>query len=387
MRKRLLSFAGIGSVAATAVTLAGIFAGCATSTGNSSFSSGNGINGGNNTNNGLGSGVNGSNDSQGLGSINMNTSSADGGRAKRCDDAGHCSCFNIASLGYGGATGANFGNTTGGSDNTAQFISYLNSQSSTTVAQVGCGTDVGCTQPAKPTIDANFLSQYDVLIIQWLTNAETQVVMNGKPVGYQGNGYWSLSQDELNALKTWVQGGGGIITLSGYDYQSDEINPVNQILGALTDIQYTTTDTFGMTETGNQYFCLGDSNIVSGWAGAPDVLGENISEVGAFHGRAIMAGSNAVVDCRDSNYGVCAAHEDVGMGHVYVYTDEWVTYTSQWAPTTQPANYCNTDGSTANGGFPAVQFAYQVPQFWYNAISYASEATMCPFTLAGTIPR
>jgi hypothetical protein len=32
-----------------------------------------------------------------------------------------------------------------------------------------------------------------------------------------------------------------------------------------------------------------------------------------------------------------------------------------------------------------VQVAYQVPQFWYNAIRYASQATGCAFSLAGAI--
>ena len=387
MRKRLLSLAGLAAVA-FAVPVAS-FVGCATSTGSSGFDgNGNGNGNGNGSGGtGLGGGGLGSGGGGGLGSITTNTTGDGATRGMRCNDAGVCSCFNIASLGYGGATGANFGNATGGSDNTQAFVNYMNAESSAQVAQVGCGTDVGCTSPAKPTLNADFLGQYDVLIFQWMTNGETQVMMNGKAVGYQGSGYWSFSSDELDALKTWVQNGGGAIFLSGYDYSSDEINPANQALAALSDIQYTTTDTYGMTETGNQYFCLGDSNIVSGWAGSTDPLAANIMAVGAFHGRAIMAGSNATIDCKDANYGICAAHENVGKGGVYVYTDEWVTYTSQWNPTVQPASYCNPDGSTANGDFPAVQFAYQVPQFWYDAISYASQATMCQFMLAGTIPR
>jgi hypothetical protein len=76
-------------------------------------------------------------------------------------------------------------------------------------------------------------------------------------------------------------------------------------------------------------------------------------------------------------------HEDVGNGHVYAFTDEWITYVSQWDPTTQPASYCSLDGSTANGNVPAVQAAYQVPQFWFNAIAYTSQATGCSFSLGG----
>jgi hypothetical protein len=44
---------------------------------------------------------------------------------------------------------------------------------------------------------------------------------------------------------------------------------------------------------------------------------------------------------------------------------------------------CNPGGTTC----PAVQVMRQVPQFWYNAILYASQATSCAYAFAGTIPR
>jgi len=324
------------------------------------------------------------------GALSGSTSGMDGAaRPPRCDASGqNCSCFNVASLGYGGHTGSQLG--MGGTDNTEAFVNYLNAQSSALFAQVGCGTDIGCTSPDKPNFaDASFLPNYDVLIFQWMAGSLTPVMSSaGTTEGYQGANYWSFSQAELDALKAWVMAGGGVIILSGYDYSSNELMPTNQVLTALTDLSYTATDTYGMTETGNAEYCLGDSDPVTGWAAAPDKLGANITAVGAFHGRTIQVptGSTAVVDCQDNTYGVCAVHEDVGNGHVYVYTDEWVTYTSQWNPPTQPATYCSLDGSTANGDFPAVEAAYQVPQFWANAISYAAQATMCQFTITGTIP-
>jgi hypothetical protein len=309
----------------------------------------------------------------------------DAGRL-RCDANGmNCRCFNVASLGYGGHVGSQLG--MGGTDNTQTFGAYLSQQSTALFAQVGCGVDIGCTNPDKPDLsDLNFLPSYDVLIFQWMAGALLPVTNGGGSTeGYEGSSYWAFSQAELDALKAWVMAGGGVIVLTGYDYSSDELTPANQILTALTDISYTATDTYGITETGNAEFCLADSDPVTGWAPAPDPIGENILAVGAFHGRTIQAGANAVIDCQDNTYGICAAHEDVGRGHVYVFTDDWVTYTSQWNPNPQPATYCALDGSTANGDVPAVQAAYQVPQFWYNAIRYASQATGCPFSLAGAI--
>jgi hypothetical protein len=254
------------------------------------------------------------------------------------------------------------------------------------VAQVGCGTDTGCTSPAKPTLTADFLAQYDVIIFQWLVNAiQPDPSIQG---AFEGSGYWTFSPAELDALKTWVNGGGGVIVLSGYDALPGELGPTNQVVQALTDMSYSATDTYGMTQTSPAEQCLGYSDPVTGWVptapgGTPDLLGQHITEVGAFHGRAINTGPKSIVDCTSSTYGVCAAHQDVGQGHVYVFTDEWVTYTSQWfAPTASPN--CVADAAPGPGMYPAVQVVYQTPQFWYNAISYAAQATQCKFMLNGT---
>jgi hypothetical protein len=216
----------------------------------------------------------------------------------------------------------------------------------------------------KPTLNANFLSRYDVLIIQWLVDGVQ---------GYDGTGYWNFSADELSALKTWVNDGGGIITLSGYDAQSQEVTPLNQIIQALTDMSYGTADVLGTVSTSN--YCLGESDPLGGWVQSTP-LGRHINEVGAFHGRPINAGTRATVDCTDGTH-VYAAHEDVGTGHVFAYADEWVTYTSQW--------FGIDAGAGCQDASAAVE--YQVPQFWYNAIRYASQATQCPFMLAGPIIR
>ena len=114
------------------------------------------------------------------------SSSDDGGipRPPRCNDAGACTCFNVASLGLGGHTGAQAG--TGGTDNTEAFIAFMNTESSAGAVQLGCGNDVGCTSAAKPTLSAAFLAQYDVLIFQWMANSVYPVTMKGTSYGYTG---------------------------------------------------------------------------------------------------------------------------------------------------------------------------------------------------------
>jgi hypothetical protein len=277
------------------------------------------------------------------------SSDAKPARPQRCDDAGRCTCFNIASIGQPGHTGFQ-----GGNDSTTAFTDYLNEQSSASV-------DMYTT---RPMLTSAFLAQYDVLIVQWLVDGVS---------GSNGTGYWTFSSDELAALKAWVQAGGGLITLSGYDASSQEVTPLNQIVQAVTDMSYGTADVLGSTSSSN--YCLGESDPLGGWVQST-AIGKYINEVGAFHGRPVNAGAKSTVDCTDGTY-VYAAHEDVGNGHVFAYTDEWVTYTSQWFGIDAGGNCAN---SSAN-------VVYQVPQFWFNAISYASQATECPFTLTGPITR
>jgi hypothetical protein len=298
--------------------------------------------GGNGSSNGGGGGSGGGPLNLGLPDGSMDAKAP---RAQRCDDAGKCTCFNIASIGLPGHTGFQ------GTDNTSAFTDYLNMESSASVDMV----------QMKPTLNAAFLAKYDVLIFQWLVDGVS---------GSNGTGYWTFGADELAALKTWVQGGGGIITLSGYDASSQEVVPLNQVVGAVTDMSYGTADVLGTVSTSN--YCLGESDPLGGWVQTTP-LGKHITEVGAFHGRPINPGK-ATVDCTDGT-DVYAAHEDVGMGHVFAYTDEWVTYTSQW--------FGIDAGASCVDASPAA--AYQVPQFWYNAITYASQATQCPFMLAGPI--
>src|ERR1700722_18433911 len=137
-------------------------------------------------------------------------------RAERCDDAGRCTCFNIASIGLPGHTGFQ-----GGMDSTTAFTDWLNAQSSAN----------GAMYTARPTLDAEFLAKYDVLIIQGLVDGVS---------GEDGTGYWTFTPAETQALDTWVKAGGGLITLSGYDAQSQEVTPLNQLVQAVTAMWYGT---------------------------------------------------------------------------------------------------------------------------------------------------
>jgi hypothetical protein len=269
--------------------------------------------------------------------------SAGGGQPLNCD-AARCTCINIASIGQPG----HYGDTT-------EFTDWLNSKSTAAV-------DMYTTHP---TLTADFLSKYNVLLIQWLTDS------NSGP-------YWTFTDDEVAALKAWVNMGGGLITLSGYDSNSEEVVPLNRLL-SFTDISYNTDDVLAScpADVANRCYCWGNSVPVGPWAAGP--IGKNIKQVGAFHGRSINPGS-ASVDCSDPAH-VYAAHEAIGSGLVFAFTDEWVTYTSQWLGSssantgtmyTDPNNACYEQSAAT---------VFQVPQFWFNIISWEAQSK-CVFTLS-----
>lgn len=280
---------------------------------------------------------------------------SDSGRMPRCTDAG-CTCFNVASIGHLGSYG----------NGSTELVNWLNTQSSASVA----------LYQTKPTLTPAFLNQYDVIILQWLSDGTSG------GFGAGGGGYWQFSQAEVQALGAWVQAGGGLITLSGFEPSSGEVGPLNTLL-SFSDISYNTDDILGTCPAALSCSCWGNTVPVGGWTPGP--IGNNLTQIGAYHGRSINPGS-ATVDASsaqaDGGKVVYAAHEAVGAGHIFAWCDEWVTYTSQWLgvpagdggtdPYTDPTNACYQQSASQ---------VFQVPQFWYNAISYAAQATSCSFTI------
>jgi hypothetical protein len=233
-------------------------------------------------------------------------------------------------------------------DSTSAFETWLNTQSTATVD----------TYTTKPTLTPTFLAQYNVIILQWLRD-----VADG---GSDGD-LWQFSQSEVDALAAWVKGGGGIISLSGYDGDGQEVVPLNQLL-SFTDFHYNMDATYGT----NCNPCWGGACALNNW-NASSPLGAHLTQVGIQFGRSISvaadAGYSPTIDCPCASANQCAVHEDVGSGHVFAFTDEWVTYTSQWLGT------ASCIASSCEGG--TAQDDFQVPQFWYNAIAYASSSAQC----------
>lgn len=283
-------------------------------------------------------------------------------RNKRCDDAGNCSCMNIMS--YGKL--AHYGS---GTDNTNAFIDWLNTESSAHV-------DVITTHQTLQR--EGFLDNYDVVILQALEERE-------------GGPYWQFTADEKQALEGWVRDGGGLVTMTGYGGSSGEVDPTNSLL-AFSNISYLKTpdqiDNNCPPEDNSLCYCWSGTVPISDWRSSdPDcsAISAHIREIGVFVGRPVSAPSDANVCATDGTYNI-AVTKNVGNGHVFAFADEWITYTSQWHPSpdagvgsdigkADPYNPCWLKDS---GPLRTADVEFQIPQFWYNVINWAS-TTQCAF--------
>jgi hypothetical protein len=275
------------------------------------------------------------------------------GRPLRCDDAGTCACMNIASLGKVAHYGGN-------SDSTDAFQQYLNTKSN---ARMTLLTERTRLTPA-------LLSNYDVVILQALEDSEYI-------------GFWSYTQAETDALAAWVKAGNGLIVLTGYGGNADEVDPANQLL-AFAGITYGKTDTQASCPD-NFCYCTDSSIPFSGWQPGSFIAANMVAPdgqtgaVGVFHGHPISCTDTADGACdlvaTDPGGAIVGVGKTVGQGRVFAWADEWVTYTSQWGAT-------NTHGADCNGHTAGE--IYDVPQFWYNVIRWVLPTASC-FNIADPI--
>lgn len=251
-----------------------------------------------------------------------------------------------------------YGAMQNGPDSTDALKNWLN-------AHVKAGTSVDTVTMDTP-ITPDLLGKYDVILLQALEQRE-------------GGPYWTFSSDELAAFEAWVRAGGGVIALTGYGGQAAEVNPTNQLL-AFTGMAYNTDDAFA-TCPDNCCYCAGSSIPVHGWH-PEHPIAANVTAVGAFHGRTISAGDADLVASEGS--AVYGATKSFDAGRVFLFFDEWVTYSSQWTQAAgaggfTPDQSCSDPNNVCYGRTPAD--GYQVPQFWYNALKWASgDATCFDFT-------
>jgi hypothetical protein len=262
-------------------------------------------------------------------------------------------CMNILSLGKVAHYGGN-------SDSTDAFQQYLNSKST---ARMTLSTD-------RTTLTRERLAGYDLVILQALEDSEY-------------TGFWTYGQDEVDALADWVRAGHALVALTGYGSNPDEVQAANQLL-AFAGIAYGKSDTFASCPD-NYCYCTDSSVPFRGWSPG-SFLGEHMAArngapgaVGVFHGRPITCDDAAGGPCQpvasDPAAGMVGVAKQVGNGRVFVWSDEWVTYTSQWGA-------ANTHGPDCAGRTAGE--VYDVPQFWYNAIHWLLPGASC-FSIADPV--
>jgi hypothetical protein len=101
------------------------------------------------------------------------------------------------------------------------------------------------------------------------------------------------------------------------------------------------------------------------------------------HGRsvALPTGAHAVATIEGQN-GASPQNvmvgKVVGKGHILLFGDEWITYTSQWTGVGNPSS----SKAECQGKLPQDQ--YQTGQLWFNMIKWSSPNASC-FTIVDTV--
>jgi hypothetical protein len=224
-------------------------------------------------------------------------------------DVGHdglCDCLHI---GFFGALASDAGNKTGA------FEAWLNARSSVPVVTI----------QAQTTITADVLNGLQVLVV-------------GNLGARKNNAGGGFAQAELDAIYKWVnESGGGVITLAGYTANETDVVPTVTLLGP-----------FGMS-----YDYKGRGPGVDG-TGAPPVIAnhilapahptlDGIQAVGVYNAYPVTGDGQPLIG---DGTNVLAMAKEVGMGHVYVFSDEWITQDALWQPNaarplTQCEQQCN----------------------------------------------
>jgi len=301
-------------------------------------------------------------------------------RDKVCDANGKCTCLKLALLGT---------LTSAAEDpDTSAFTDWLTSSSE--------GTAATTQVPTKPNVDAAFLANYDILLV---------ANVNG----------WKFSEAEKAAVKTWVEAGGGIITLTGFISMPSEPADTSQLIsfsgisyksvGAAPAIEGEQTPVYYKGGTVNLKNCMNWNSSTTVTHAKPFVttpikfapetgslekLTASLDYVGAFIGWQVDAPSDATVIAKDPVTGgnIAVAKEVNERGRIYAFGDEWVTFSNMWKQDGTPVNtqkdmynpcYVPAAGTAAEF-FHSVATLYQTKQFWYDAINWVAPPNKC-FTI------
>lgn len=207
------------------------------------------------------------------------------------------------------------------------------------------------------TITQDLLEQFDVVITQELGDSNT-------------GPYWTFSLQEKELLAQWVTAGGGLMTLQGFSEDPAEIVPTNQLL-EFAGIAYNADSVLvSCTSLDPFCYCWGLSVPFSGLDPTSPIW-THVKNIPISIGRSIKPGTATVIASDATS--IYAATKTVGVGRVFAFTDDWVTYQSQWKTGCMPAPTSTADPCYGN----TAADKYQMSQFWYNALRWLGGAKAC----------
>ncbi len=266
-----------------------------------------------------------------------------------CEGGSDCVCppFNVAVMGQPGKWGA----VREGDPPTA-LMDWLNSSSA--------GTAKVSNFTSRTTLTPELLAGYDLFILTSLSDDSEQ------------GPWWTFSDEEVAAFRAWLENGGGVIALTGYASNTDEVRPVNQLTG-FSGVTFNADDVYATCADWGICSCT-HSLILSTWVTsdpATEKLTSNLKYIGYEHGRSVAVPTDGHVIATVEGPKDVMGAKVVGKGHVLLFGDEWITYTSQWTGDGNPS----ADDPNCAGKLPQDQ--YQTGQLWYNMIKWSSPNATC----------
>lgn len=225
---------------------------------------------------------------------------------------GICDCLKIATLGVKGKYGQG-----------DVFATWLASRS-----------DFGAVALGVQDVTQAMLEPFDVIVAQDLS----------KKGGILTGGY---SASEIAAIQAWITGGGGFMTMVGYE-DPYSIKNVNTVLAPL-----------GMSY-GSQQILQNSGSTVAVATWLPHPVTNGVSLIGVGNGYPVQGPGTMLAS--QSGHNVLLANT-VGTGRLLMWADEWITYDSEWTANPQ----------------------YQVELFWLNIIKWLSPANICQVPIPPSI--
>jgi hypothetical protein len=224
---------------------------------------------------------------------------------------GICDCLNVATIGHVGTWGT--GNV---------FTGWLKARTSNPPADLG-----------DEVLTEDLLRPFEVVVFLSTTTVDI----------YGTNGlipkHHAFSDAEAQAFKKWIQGGGGAMATTGYNYGGNhEEENINKLFS-----------TIGLTYKSNGYI----SGYIKNWMPHPVSMG--IMNIYIENG-VECSGDGAVV-ATDNSTKVALQVAESAMGRAVMWGDEWITYDELWE------------------GDAAVD--QQVPRLWANILKWLTPPKKC----------